>query len=506
MNAPLAVSPTNDYPGLHLSVALVRGAQAAGIGQLKALIITPIETGQGDITVGTEIRPVTSEDDVRTATGRSLGYFGYRALLLNDPQAEVDIMAVASSAGSTATATLTFGGTPTVDMLWELDISGHVVELEWRVGDSDDAAAADAVLRINAIGDKIFAVASAVDEVTTLTARSAGPAGNDVKVSFKRISGTGGTLTLNNPTLTGGTTEVDMTTPLANAQVDEYDFILICASNTDAQAASSNNTTRLATHIGALIGGPEAKLQQGIYGSTGTRDQAKVNTAAMNNTNLEHVCFANSRDLPCEVAGAELGDRMRRRRLESNANRIRQPLKGLRGAADKKGNQPTELQFMDSANNGVTLVGYDASLNPIVLRPITTYHKDGSGNRDRRCFDVNEVDAIYDYCKDLRSGLPQEFMTPDGQVKVMRDRVEGDEPLPDNTVEERDIRAFITGRTRAFWIPKGVIHGPKFNEADASGKLIVEVNDTDETQVDIFIPAKAVKILAKLGLFVAKEN
>ncbi len=506
MTAPLAVSTGNPYPGIHLKVDLLRGSVSAGIPGLRACIISPRETGQGTMAVNA-VEPVFSEQDVRDKIGRGLGYFAYKALFAHDKEAVVDLIRCSDSAGATATQTLTFTGTPTSNCGWILDISGHEVEIEWAVGVTDDDAAIDNAARINAIGDRLYCIASTLSEVITLTARAAGPAGNDVKLSLRQVRGTGGTLTLGGASLAGGTTEIDMTAALAAAQVKEYDYILLCMSQADSVSASaSSNPARLQTHIGGLLDGINAKLQQGVYASTSTRTTAATNTSARNSTNLQHVCFQNTRDLPCEVAAAEIGDRMKRRRRESNANRVNQPLKYLRGAADKVANTPTDTQFTASTNLGVTNYGYDASGNPVCIRPITTYHKDGSGNQDRRCFDVNEVDTIYDYVKDLRTALPAEFMAPDEQVKVMRDRKPGDDPLPENTVEERDIKAFIVARTISFWVPKGAIQGPAFEQSVADGSLIVEVNDTDETQVDIFIPAKAVKILAKLGLFVAKEG
>lgn len=508
MNMPLAVSPTNPNPGLHLRVALVRGAQAAGIAGLRALIITPPTTGlSGGATLDNEIRTVTSEDDVKTASGRSLGYLAYRKLVKIDKNAQVDLIVCTGSAGAVASQTLTLGGAPTSNMVWELDAQGKVFSLDWPVGMSQSDAAASWVARLNAKADEIYFSAASLAEVLTMTARAAGPAGNDVKLTLKLISGAGGTATLGGSALAGGTTEVDMTAALATAAVREYDYILPCMSHTEAVSASaSTNSGRLVTHIDALLTGLNAKLQQGIYGSTGTRSAAATNTLARNHTNLQHVNFQNSRDLPCEVAAAELADRMRRRRLESNANRVRQPLRVLSGALDWQSNVPTDTQFQAAADAGVSVISYDANGIPISVRAITTYSKDGTGAQDRRAFDVNEIDAIYDYVKDLRSAIPQEFQTPDQQVKVMRDRVEGDDPLPELTVEERDIKAFIEARTLGFWVPKGVVHGPRFVEAVANGELRVEVNDSDETQVDIFLPVKILKIAAKFGLYVAKEN
>lgn len=500
----LAVAPSNPRPGVHLTVDLLRGASSPGSSGLRALIISPRESGQGDITPETEIRAVYSAEDVLQAIGRGLGYFAYKALYANDRQAQVDLIACADSSGAAATATLTFSGEPTTNCLWIVDIQGVEIEVEWPVGASDDDAAADAVARINARGDELYAVASAAENVVTLAARAKGPAGNDVTLSVRQVSGAGGSLTASGSSLSGGTTEVNITNALAAASIREYDFILLCASNADAQSTTSGNPARLKTHILSLNTGARAKLQQGVYGSTGTRAQAKTNTLSVNTPVLEHVCSQNDRSLPCEVAAAALGDRMRRRRRESNANRVLQPLNGIRGAANPAAQIPTDAEFADAINNGVTVISYTATGQPMLERSVTTYTKDTLGNQDNRARSTNEIDALYDYFKDLRSYVPQAFLTPDGQVKIARDREPGDDPLPDGVVEERDVRAAVVARTLGYWVPRGVINGAEFEAAVESGEFICRVNDADEEQLDLFIPVRAFKALVKIGIYGAK--
>lgn len=53
-------------------------------------------------------------------------------------------------------------------------------------------------------------------------------------------------------------------------------------------------------------------------------------------------------------------------------------------------------------------------------------------------------------------------------------------------------------------MPKGVIDGEHFQSVVDDGSLIVEVNASDPNQVDVFIPAKVFKILAKIGVVLAK--
>jgi phage tail sheath gpL-like len=506
MPAPLAVDPSNPKPGLYLKVELLRGSSSPGALGLRAAIVSPPATVGGNIVVGTEIRSVFSAEDVEVAIGKGLGYLAYQALIANHPSALVDLVACAESGGAAATGTLTFAGTPTSNMSWRVWVQGVAVDLFWNVGETTTQVRDNNFPRINEKGNDLHAIASAGGAgVINLTARSKGPAGNDIRLRVQLLTGAGGTLTASGATLTGGTTEVDMTTALATLSVREYDYILPCLSNADAQSASgSSNPARVATHIDTYLSGSNAKLQQAVYGSTGSIASAKTNALARNHTNLEHYCSVSDESLPCEIAAAELGDRMRRRSLESNANRVLQPIKRIRGSADVAGDQPTDAEAIDALTNGVTLQGYAASGAPILLRSVTTHSKDTGGNPDRRAFDTSEIDALYDYAKDLRAALPQEFMSPDGQVKIAKNRQPGDEELPAGVVEERDVKAFLVQRTLNFWVPKGVIDGVHFLGVVSDGSLIVQVNASDPTQLDVFIPARVFKILAKIGVVLAK--
>lgn len=501
---PLAVDPSNPSPGLYLTVDLLRATTSPGAAGLNCLMISPPQTGVGNQVVGTEVRAVFSADDVEAAMGRGLGWLAYKALIANDPNALVDLIVAAEPAGVAATGTLTFAGTPSVNEVYDVYIQGVQCTLSFNVGDTLAQARDNNFPVVNAQAADLYVVASAGGAgIINLTANSKGLSGNDVTLRVVKRSGTGGTLTASGAKLAGGTLEPDFTTALSTAQGKEYDHILACLSNSDAQSATGN-PQRLSTHIDTYKSGSNAKLQQATYGNTGSIASSKTNTAARNHTNLEIVNSVGDESLPCELAAAELGDRMRRRRRESNANRVLQPLKRVRGSADKVGDQPTDPERIDALGNGVTLIAYTASGQPMVLRSVTTHSKDTLGNIDRRAFDTSEVDALYDYAKDLRAAIPQEFLTPDGQVKIAKNRVAGDEDLPQGVVEERDVRSFIINRTLSFWVPKGVIDGVKFQAVVDDGTLQVKVNASDPNQVDVFIPAVAFKILAKIGVYLAK--
>ena len=505
---PLAADPTNPTPGFWLTVDLLRSTTSPGVAGLRALIISPKQTGVGDIVANTEVRPVCSADDVKTAAGRCLGFLAMVALLANDTGGPlVDLVCPTESGGAAATATITFAAAPTSNQVFEVAIQGVEIQLPWNYGDANTVARDLAVAAINLKADELFCVASAgAGGVVNLTANSKGPAGNDIALRCRIISGAGGTLTASGALFTGGTTEPDFTTALATVEGREYDFIIGCVSNADAQSASTSNPSRIEDHIDALKSGRTAKLQQAHLASTGTIAQAATGSIARNSEYMTHLVTENAESLPSEFAGADCGDRMKRRRLEKNANRCFTLLKGLHGAHDKIANNPTDAEGRTALTSGVSLCGYTANDELVLLRSVTTHSQDSSGSPDRRCFDTNEVDAIFELGKDLRTYLPQQYLTSGSQVKVVADTPEGQEPPPKGVVECRDIKATITKRIRDYWVPQGVIDRAAFLASIEPGEFIVQVNATDETQVDIFIPAKAVKILAKLGVYLAKTG
>jgi hypothetical protein len=89
-------------------------------------------------------------------------------------------------------------------------------------------------------------------------------------------------------------------------------------------------------------------------------------------------------------------------------------------------------------------------------------------------------------------------------VKIAKDRQAGDDPNPAGVVEERDIRATVINRIRGFWVPKGSIDGAKFDASVTDGTFQGNINASDPTQFDLFIPLVPYKILAKIGVYMAK--
>lgn len=507
MTVPLAVSPSNPVPGLHLTVDLLRGANSPGISPVKALIIAQHNSTPGDQTADTEVRQVSSNEDCETATGTaSLAKHTFKALFANNGEALVDLVAVAEPTGTPATGSFTIVGTPNANVTIEIDISGYIILVPWANGTADTAQKTIVTAAINAASRDLFCTAAdGAGGVVDLTARSNGVVGNDIKISC-RILGSGGSIscTASAATLTSGTGSPDMTNALETVKNEEYDYIIPCIASSEAEDASTGNHVRVNTHIDTYFTGLTAKLQQGVWATT-NGDAAAITGAVGRN---DPICTANhvrnGRELPCELAGADVGNRMYRVSRNANPNRIGTVPLGLRrGAKDHVTDTPTQSELQSLLNSGVAAWSYANNGDLYMVRPITTHSQDDDGNQDRRVFDNNEVDAVFAVAKDLRAAIPQQFP----QAKITRDVVEASaDELPPDVVEERDIKAFIDNRIRGFWIPKGVVDLNKWTQAVADGKFIVKVNDSDETQVDIFLPIEPFKVLAKFGLYLAKAS
>lgn len=504
MTIPLAVSPSDLLPGLSLVVNLLASVASPGSAALKGAIMAP-RSAAGTLTPDTEIRAISGEDDALLTWGpKTPGYLAAVAFFQEYPTGTLFGVAPTESAGASASKAYTFAGTPSAAYNAAAEIGGPEADIPWAAGETPDTFIARAITYINARNDMPATASTSGTGVLVLTFPVKGPWGNDCPTKFTLQGGVGSTVNGGSSAagnLTGGTTEPDFTTALTTMSGQRYDFILVCVSNADAASASTtSNPGRLKTAIASLNTGNGAKLQRGIVGCTGALASAKTGAIARNDVTLEYVFTMNGRSLPSQWGGAELGSRMRDIQDKPAKNRINTPFVAtLFGAADLVADTPTPAERRDAIGNGITIVSYDAQGNPLLVRPVTTHSQDSLGNPDRRCMDTAGVDGMYAVANDIQLFLPQEFPG----VNVARDLQPGEEPLPEGVVEERDIKTAIVTRLR-FWQQAGVVRKDKLDAAIADGSLIVQVNASDESQVDIVIPLAIYRWLAKFGVVLNK--
>ncbi len=504
MTIPTAVASATLTPGIYITVDLLAGTASPGTGDLKVALIAS-KSAAGDLTADTEVRASGGEADASAGYGvGTVGHLAAKLIYQEHGEAQIDMIAPTSGT-NTATLDLTAAGSPTGTQVVDMDVAGRTGELAWLAGETADQIKQKMIDWIVGKSDDCPATASTGGVgVTTVDSKVDGNIGNDIKVKAKLRYAQTGTETLIgavvHTALAGGTTDPDITTALTYLVGKEYHYIVACLSNADAgNVAASNNAKKLYTHIFNLNTGLDAKLQQDIIGYSGAYATAQASTVHANSFNnaefSQMIECLNALSLPGEIAGRECGGRLAAISLDPAANRIGEVLGGLYGAPDKNADKPTSPESEACLGNGVSLITYNPMDQVILSRAVTTHSKDAAGGADRRLLDTQNVDAAYIIARDLRATLPIEF----ANAKIQKDSQPGDEPPPAGVIEERDIKTFIISRLR-FWVTEGVVHRASLDAYIAAGKLIVLVDSTDPTQVNMVVPFEILQPLAKMGL------
>lgn len=510
MAVELAVSPSVLVPGLYLTVNLLAGTSGPATGDLKVCLMAT-QSSAGDLTDDTEVRRGGGESSASTAFGPgTVGHLAAELLYTIYPTAIVDFVSPAAGSG-TATLAVTIAGVPTSNNVIDIDIMGRTWEVSWLVGETAAAIATRVIDSITQRTNELACTAvTGGSGVCTINGKVAGNVGNDILVYMKLRSGTTGTETINtgvtlDSQLAGATTDPDFTNAIAAIAGTEYHFIVPCLSNADAKNVSTaNNLSLLKTHIENNNTGLDAKLQTFLVGFTELWTEAVASTPHANSCGNaefgEFITCEYGRSLPGELAGRECGGWLLGLGTDPAVNRIGEKLTGVYGSRDKIADKPTSTELQSAIGNGVTPVSYDATDAEMLVRPVTTHSLDDASGPDRRLLDCQNVHATYIVARDIRSRLPAEFPN----AKITPDIEPGGDPPPRGVIEEKDIKAFIISILR-FWQTEGVIQKASLDTAIDTGTLIVQVNSSDPTQVDINIPFKIIQPLAKMGVVAQRQ-
>lgn len=505
MSLPTVISPTVKTPGFALRVDLLAGAASPGSDVKKACLIA-VKAAGGTITADTQlVEAVAGEATVGTYLGAGTpGHLASKRLFEEYGLAQLDVCSPAAPAGVTATGTITFAAGP-VTVQWTVYcwIAGRKITTYWGVGEGVATAEARLIAAINALGSEMPVIASSGGAgIVTLTFRVVGLIGNDCCYRVQMVGGAGGTCTATAAKLTGGTLEPTCANVLTLIEGKEYDLYCLCVSNAEAQSCIvTTDPGRLKASINTRAEGFQAKLQQAVIGVTDALATAKTGAGNLDHTRSQLVFCLNGESLPSEFAGAEVGARLKAEGLDPAANRIEQEyLATLYGCASPALDYPTAVEVEDALNTGLTIITYSPSGALRPSRPITSYHKDSSGNADYRCFDTSQVTGSDAIAKDLRVNVPREFKG----AKLSPDIAPGAQEPPKGVVQVKDVYAFVAGRMR-YWVNQGVADATKWAAAVANGTFAVEVDPTDDAQCNIVLPEDVVAPLAKFSCIVQKR-
>lgn len=497
-----AVASSVKTPGFYLLLNLLGAPSNPGTAALRTLIMAP-KSSAGNITANTEVRQCFGPNDVATALGAGTpGHLAAKRFFQRFGLGPLDVIAPTASAGVAATGTQTFTGPATENSTIRFRIHGRQIDVPWLNGEAATVFVTRAVATINQFASDLFVTASDATSGSILfTAKIAGPWGNDVRLWAGIFEGGGGIAVSVNPTnCSGGTTEPVFTTALSTVSTREYARIIACLSNADAaDTSSSSNAERLGAHVTTYGSGNAALLQVGVVGTTGSTANAKAGAIDRNNVAMQYVLGRLWDDLPAELAGAEAGDALNLiTRERSNFNRIGNR-HDLYGPRDVVTNKLSATEVEDLLSNGVSPLDIDSLTGaPFLVAPITT-HSTTSGAPDYRGYHLSDTDAMFAIFRDLRTATPQEF----ANASISPDLPSGADPLPAGVVEVRDVKAFVISRLRS-QVRAGVAQGPALDASIANDELTVDIDESDASQVNIFVPLSIIKPLAKFGVVGAK--
>ncbi len=503
MNVPVAIAPSLKTPGIGLKVNLLAGVNSPGSSPLRTLIIADkASTGTG--TAGQLYASVGPEDVATLLGAGTRGHLLAKALFKEDGTARVDLVICAEAGTVKGSGTLTWASTPTVTWTYTLRVCGREYTGSWPAGTTHiNQAIAITSLIASKTNELPVTCTDNGSGVNTIAAKTDGTWGNDIIVELEIVGGATGTIdgatTKVTKNLSSGTGEYDPAAALTLVSTTEYDFIAPVSGNTVINTSGSTTVpAKVQTHIDGLDTGLNAKLQQMVLGFTGTSSSALTAAGYRNFGPSQLVVWQAARSLPCEIQGAELGQRLRERAIDPAVNRIDMPyVAELFGPISLASSALSEIQVEALLNGGATPIEQLDNGEVRPKRPITTYHVDGSNNPDYRLLDTSRVDGIYDVAKDYRSFVGQRYRGK----KLAPDQPAGSDPLPPNTVMPRTVRADLIARTR-IWIDKGVVQRQAFEEAVANGEFIVAIDDADTAQLDIVSPLKIVPPFAKASIVV----
>lgn len=501
----LAVDPTSRRPGVGLAINLRTGTSTQLTGAQRVLLLSTKNATGGTATTDTVIyESMANADAVATLAGAGgLAHLAAKRFFEEFPTGTLDCIFLAAAAGNTATGSIVFDDTSPITSAQTVTvkIAGYEFQIVWDVAETDITAATRLVAKITALSKFLPVTASnsgGASATVTITFKQKGKAGLDCQYSAVLSDGAGGSITPTSATaMTGGTTEPDVATALLTMANREWRFILPCLSNADlATASTTSNMGKLKTYIRATDTGIGALLQTAHSACTDSTTNAKAMSNQHDFEYFSHHLIRGALSLPCEWAGAIVGAYARETKSDPNHPMVQLELKAsLVASEDVAGDDLTAAEQEDLLNSGVSYIGRTAQGVPRLERPISCYFEDADGNADDRVLDVSKVFGMIAVGADLRTFCQRTF-----RGKKLAKSFPSGTPIPANIVEEKDAKGLIVGRIRSQWVPAGVIRGDKLDEVIADGSLVIQVDPTDETQLDVFLPLRVVPPLVKTSI------
>jgi phage tail sheath gpL-like len=508
------LSASTKTPAVYLNVILGGPGTSAGAAPETILLIgnkleTNISEASPVVSVSAGLMPLAtptfcaSAEDASFLCGQGSELHRMaRAVFAQYPAASLYLAANAVSAGSAATADLTFATTAAADFAVRLVLCDQVLEVPVATGDTPTDIATACAVAINNAADLPYYAQFAAG-VLTITAKMAGVRGNSlivdayfvaetfsIRITGSSTTGPGGTTgqwtTIGTPVgtefpLTGGTTADSIAAVITAIASQRYNRIVV-ASNDSA------NLTALVTHLDSLAGVTVGLRQQGLAAVISTLGTATTLATTLNASRLQVGWHYASK-----IPGPEVAATLSAARLAGDGSvggilvgESADPAANLDGvqlatvlAQNAALDQPTATEVESALNNGLApLVPSNARPGFCALARSVTSRSLSNGVPNFAVIDTEFV-TVCDYvADDLQSNLATSYQG----FKLGADSANGNPPLSPRVTTPSLVRAYILDRL-AGYEARSILRDVTANvsllvvEADAvvSGRLNCEI-------------------------------
>jgi len=315
----------------------------------------------------------------------SLAHLMCRAAITANSYLDLTVCALDDGAGAAATDPVTIANAATSSGVFTLFIGNQNVQIAVTIGDANTVVATNLAAAVNAKADLPVTAGVAVG-VVTLTAKNKGTVANQIDISYT-LTALGTTVTLANPSLTGGTIDPDPATALAKVFGEQYHVI---ATPYNDQA----NITTLKTHLDSVSGALEKRPGVGIFGFDGAL-AAGTTLAGLINGGRCFGGYLRGTKSPAYEVGATFAA------VVAFEEDPAMPLNGLplTGIAAPPIDQRLSRTEQESClNNGITPLEVGPGEVVQIVRAVSTYTKNPAGIADISLLDITTIRTL-DYTR-----------------------------------------------------------------------------------------------------------
>lgn len=406
------LAANDPVPGNYLQINFAQGV-SAGSSSPREVLLMGNASAAGSATRDTVVYgpdtqvPLQTEPDAIALFGPgSELHIMFRAFTAVNQVTTLRAIAVTSSAGTAAVATITIaGGTATGNGNFRFFYDGTYYDTGIVSGDTVTVIAVNICATINSVTWLPFTAGNSAG-VITLTAKIPGPRGNQIRYQCLITSGITTTTTGTADTaFTTGATADSNVAALATINPNRY-YRIVSAANDGTQLGA------LVTQVG-LQAQPIVGIRQRVFAASGDTLANTITLAVgVNNARAEIVWEKSGPHLPSDMAAnqaavvslfEDAGDSPRCNFSGFGNDPTTQPFWVVKAPRDVT-QFPTRVDIKSALNNGISPVGCNQNGSTYLVNRITTRSLSGS-TQDYRIRDSHKVTICDFFADDLLASI-----------------------------------------------------------------------------------------------------